>query len=88
MRAEAEAARGHKRGLRRRWGRDDMVGAGCGEGVGGTMGGGEMWRGWGRVELVVGEGERGLWFGTGGVGGRSEGARVWTHSATSVTEEV
>ncbi len=30
----------------------------------------------------------GLWFGTGGVGERAEGARVWTHSATSVTEEV
>jgi hypothetical protein len=29
-----------------------------------------------------------LWFGTGGVGGRAEGARVWTHSATFVTEEV
>ncbi len=46
--------------------------------------------GWGqgRGEVVVGEGEGGFWFGTGGVGGGSEGARVWTHSATSVTEEV
>ena len=37
---------------------------------------------------MVGEGEGRLWFGTGEVGERSEGARVWTHSATSVTEEV
>ena len=37
---------------------------------------------------MVGEGEGGPWIGTGGVGDRSEGARVWTHSATSVTEEV
>jgi hypothetical protein len=56
-----------------------------GEGVGGTIGGGGMQRGWGRGELVVGEGEGGLWFGT---GERSEGARSWTHSATSVTEDV
>ncbi len=86
-RAEAEAARGRKGGLRRSWGRDDTMGPVCGEGVGGTTGG-EMCRGWGRVELVVGEGGGGLWFVTGGVGERSEGARVWTHSATSVTEEV
>ncbi len=31
----------------------------------------------------MGEGGGGLWFGTGGVSGRSEGAGVWTHSATS-----
>ena len=37
---------------------------------------------------MTGKGEGGLWFGTGGVGERSEGARVWTHSAASVTEEV
>ena len=42
----------------------------------------------GRGEVVVGEGDEGLWFGTGGDGDGSEGARVWTHSATSVTEEV
>ncbi len=53
-----------------------------------TTGGGEMCRGWVRVELVVVEGGGGLWFDTGEVGERSEGARVWTHSATSVTEEV
>ena len=41
-RAEAEAARGRKRGLRRSWGRDDTMGAVCGEGVGGTTGGGEI----------------------------------------------
>ena len=87
-RAEAEAARGRKRGLRRSWGGDDTMGVGGGEGVGGATGGGERCRGWGRVEVVVGEGGGGLWFGTGGVGEGSEGARVWTHSATSVTEEV
>ena len=36
----------------------------------------------------VGEGGGGLWFGTGGVGEGSEGARIWTHPVTSVTEEV
>ncbi len=41
-RAEAEAARGRKRGLRRSWGRDDTIGAVCGKGVGDTTGGGEM----------------------------------------------
>ena len=87
-RAEAEAARGRKRGLRRSWGRDDTMGVVGGEGVGGATGGGERCRGWGRVEVVVGEGGGGLWFGTGGVGERSEGARVWTHYAASVTEEV
>ena len=86
MRAEAEAARGRKRGLRRGWSKDDTLGAEVGEKVGGTNGGGVMWRGRGRGEVVVGEG--GLWVGTGGIGGGSEGARVWTHSATSVTEEV
>ncbi len=51
------------------------VGVGCnGAGVG--LGG---W--WVRVE-------GGLGVGTGGVGERSAGARVWTHSATSVTEDV
>ncbi len=38
--------------------------------------------------MVEGEGEGGLWFGTGVVGERSEGAKVWNHSATSMTEEV
>ncbi len=33
------SARGRKRGLRRSWGRDDTMGAVCGEGVGGTTGG-------------------------------------------------
>ena len=61
MRAEAEAARGRKRGLRRGWGKGGILGAIGGEKVGGTKG---------------------------GAGERSEGARVWTHSATSVTEEV
>jgi hypothetical protein len=42
IRAEAEAARGRKRGLRRSWGRDDTMGAACGEGVGSTTGGGKM----------------------------------------------
>ena len=41
----------------------------------------------GRVELVVGEGG-GVCDLVQGVGEGSEGARVWTHSATSVTEEV
>ena len=38
-RAEAEAARGRKRGLRRSWGRDDTMGEVGGEGVGGATGG-------------------------------------------------
>ena len=45
-------------------------------------------RGWGRGDIrgAIG-GEKGV--GTeGGAGEGSEGARVWTHSATSVTEEV
>ncbi len=88
MRAEAEAARGRKRGLRRSWGRDDAMGVVGGEKAGGTKGGSGMCRGQGQGEVVVGEGEGRLWFGTDGVGERSEGARVWTHSATSVTEEV
>ncbi len=64
------------------------MGAVGGEKVGGTKGGGGMCRGRGRGEVVVGEGGGGLGFGTGGVGDGSGGARVWTHSATSVTEEV
>ncbi len=40
------------------------------------------------LPLSQSEDEGGLWFGTGVVGERSEGARVWTHSVTSVTEEV
>ncbi len=36
--AEAEAVRGRKRGLRRRWGRDGTRGDKCVEGVGGTRG--------------------------------------------------
>ncbi len=39
MRAEAEAARGRKRGLRRGWGKDDTLRAEVGEKVGGTNGG-------------------------------------------------
>ena len=42
MRAEAEAARGRRRGLRRGWGRDDTMGAVGGEKVGGTKRGGGM----------------------------------------------
>ncbi len=42
IRAEAEAARGRKRGLRWSWGRDGTMGAVCGEGVVGTAGGGGM----------------------------------------------
>ena len=38
-------------------------------------------RGFGLVQV-------GLVIGIGGDGDGSEGARVWTHSATSVTEEV
>ena len=88
MRAEAEAARERKRGLRRGWGKGDTMGAEAGVKVGGTKGGSGMCRGRGRGEVVVGEGEEGCWFGTGGVGDGSEGPRVWTHSAISVTEEV
>ncbi len=51
----------------------------------GTIGEGGMPR---RGEEVVGEGEEGVWFGTGVGGERLDGARVWTHSATSVTEGV
>ena len=40
MRAEAEAARGRKRGLRRGWSRGDTMGLVGGEKVGGTKGGG------------------------------------------------
>jgi hypothetical protein len=36
----------------------------------------------------VGKGVGGLGVGTDGVGERSAGARIWIHSATSVTEEV
>ena len=39
MRAEAEAARGRKRGLRRGWGEGGIMGAIGGEKVGGTEGG-------------------------------------------------
>ena len=88
MRAEAEAARGRRRGLRRGWGRGDTLGVVGGEKVGGTKGGGGMGRGRGRGEVVVGGGKGRLGVVTGGAGERSEGARVWTHSATSVTEEV
>ena len=42
MRAEAEAARGRKRGLRRSWGRGDTMGAVGGEKVGGIKSGGGM----------------------------------------------
>ena len=57
MRAEADAARGRKRGLRRGWGRGDTMGAVGGEKVGGTKGGSGMWRGRGWGEVVGGEGE-------------------------------
>ena len=40
MRAEAEAARGRKRGLRRGWGKGEIMVARGGEKVGGTNGGG------------------------------------------------
>ena len=42
MRAEAEAARGRKRGLQRGWGWGDTIGAVGVEKVGGTKGGGGM----------------------------------------------
>ncbi len=42
MRAEAEAARGRKRGLRRGWSRGDTMRAVGGEKVGGTNDGGGM----------------------------------------------
>ncbi len=49
------------------------------------MGVGPTGRGWG--EGVVGNGEEGVWLDRGESGERSEGDRVWTHSATSVTED-
>ena len=54
-----------------------------GEGAGGTGGGGI--KGWGEGRD---EGGGGLGVDTRVVGEGSAGARVWTHSATSVTEEV
>ncbi len=87
-RAWAEAAKGCKRGLRRGVGEKGKIWEGCGEGEGGTRSGVGLRRSRDRGEEGGGEIGEGRWIDT-GVGGKgTEVDRVWTQSATPVTEEV